>query len=140
MTDITPKRDREAWRGIARVSRPWPEIVQYWADWVTEMPKLEPLHQLVRALALSPASSVLFGCIMPLGDGTGIFVSDSPEFRSTDGTLEIRFIPSGSHFEFRHRTFSGHDDHKMVQASEAVETLRLYLKYKYGVLLEGPVA
>lgn len=140
MTDITPKRDREAWRGTSRKARPWSDIVKYWADWEVELPRLQPLHQLVRTLASSPASSVLFGSIMTLADGTGIFISDSPEFRSTDSTLEIRFFPVGGHFEFQHRTFSSHDDHKMVRASEAVETLRLFLKYKYGVLLEGPVA
>src|SRR5688572_14615397 len=100
MTDITPKRDREAWRGTPRTARPWADIVAYWADWVTEMPKLQPLHELVRTLASSPASSVLFGSVMTLADGTGIFVSDSPEFRSTDSTLEIRFFPGGGHFEF----------------------------------------
>ena len=140
MTDITPKRDREAWRGTLVKTQPWSEVVETWADLATAMPKLEPLHQFVRALAASPASSILFAGCRKHGDGPEIAFSDSPDFHSTDGVLEIRYFPVGEHFEFRHRTFSGHDDHKMVQASEAIETLRLYLRYKYGVLLEGPVA
>jgi len=140
MTDITPKRDREAWRGTVVKTQPWAEVVEMWADLATAMPRLEPLHQFVRALAASPASSVLFAASLKHGDGPGIAFSDSADFHSTDSVLEVRYFGVGRHFEFRHRTFSGHDDHKMVQASEAIETLRLYLRYKYGVLLEGPVA
>lgn len=140
MTDITPKREREAWRGTVTQTQPWAEIVETWADLAKAMPKLEPLHRFVCALAASPASSVLFARSLMHGDGPGIALSDSPNFRSTDGVLEIRYFIGGKIFEFRHRTFSGHDDHKTVQASEAVETLRLYLRYKYGVLLEGPGA
>jgi len=140
MKDITPKRDREAWRGAVIKTRPWSEVVETWADMATAMPRLEPLHQFVRALAASPASSVLFAASLKHGDGPGIAFSDSPDFRSTDSVLEVRYFIGGGHFEFLHRTFSRHDDRKMVQASEAVETLRLYLRYKYGILLEGPVA
>jgi hypothetical protein len=139
MKEITPKREREAWRGRPMTTRPWDYIVKFWADWAIERPKLEPLHQLVRSLAASPASSVLFGAFMKHGEGPGVVVSDSSDFRSTDGTLWIYFRVSGGRFEFRHRTFSGHDDSKMCSASEAIETLRLFLKYKFGVLLEGPV-
>jgi hypothetical protein len=140
MTDITPKREREAWRGTAQTARPWPDIVKYWDDFTIERPKLEPLRQLIHTLAESPASAVLFGSFFLHGEGDGIMVSDSSDFHRTDNVLEIYFRPTGSHFEFRHRTFSGQDDHKMCLASEAVETLRLFLRYKYGVLLEGPVA
>jgi hypothetical protein len=140
MIDITPKRERESWRGPAKAARPWPYIVQFWDDWTIERPKLEPLRQLIHTLAESPAAAVLFGSFFQHGEGDGIMVSDSPDFHRTDGVLEIYFRPTGSHFEFRHRTFSGHDDHKICQAPEAVETLRLFLRYKYGVLLEGPVA
>ena len=140
MTDITPTREREAWRGTVIKTQPWAEIVETWARLATMMPRLEPLHQFICTLAASPASSVLFAASLKHGDGPGIAFSDSPDFRSTDSVLEVRYFGVGGHFEFRHRTFSGQDDHKMVQALEAIETLRLYLRYKYGVLLEGPVA
>ena len=100
------------------------------------MPNLEPLHRLVAVLAASPVSASLFGRIT----WHGIALSDTPDFRSTDNTLEIDFYPGGRHFEFRHRTFAGHDDRRMVTESEALETLRLFLKYKYAVLLEIPAA
>jgi len=66
----------------------------------------------------------------------GIALSDTPDFRSTDSTLEIDYYSAPRHFEFRHRTFSGHDDRKMVAETEVLETLRLFLKYKYGILFE----
>jgi hypothetical protein len=139
MKEITLKREREAWRGVVWETRPWPYVVKFWDDWTIERPKLEPLRQLIHTLADSPASAVLFVSNLRHGDGDGIVVSDSPDFHRTDGVLEIYFRPGGGHFEFHHRTFSGHDDHKMCLASEAIETLRLFLRYKFGVLLEGPV-
>lgn len=136
MEEVTPKRDREAWRGKPTTTQPWPELVRYWADFAKDMPSLEPLHRLVAALASSSVSSSLFGRIT----WRGIALSDTADFRSTDSTLEIDYFNGGRHFEFRHRTFSGHDDRKMVTESEALETLRLFLKYKYGVLFEIPAA
>jgi hypothetical protein len=140
VTDITPKREREAWRGVVVKTQSWSEIVAVWTDLAEAMPKLTPLHNFVSDLAASPAASVLFAATLKHGDGPGIAFSDSPDFRSTDGVLEVRYFLGGEHFEFKHRTFSGHDDHKIVQASEAIETLRLFLRYKFGILLEGPAA
>jgi hypothetical protein len=139
VTDITPKREREAWRGIVIKTQPWSEILDNWAWYAKEMPRFKPLHEFISALAASPVASTLFAANLKHGDGPGIAFSDSPDFRSTDGVLEVRYFVGPEHFEFRHRTFSGRDDHKIVHASEAIETLRLFLKYKFGILLEGPV-
>lgn len=136
MTDITPKRERESWRGPTIKTEPWAEIVETWAGLAAAIPKLKPLHQFLRTLAASTVSSVLFASSLKHGDGPGIALSDSPDFHGMDGVLEIRYFLGGEHFEFLHRTFSGHNDRKIVQASEAIETLKLFLRYKYGVLLE----
>ena len=106
MKEVTPTREREAWRGKPTTTQPWPELVRYWADFARDMPHLEPLHHLVAALASSPASSSLFGRVT----WHGIALSDTLDFPSTDNTLEIDFYERGKHFEFRHRTFAGHDD------------------------------
>jgi len=136
MKDITPKREREAWRGKPTQTEPWEKIAAYWSNFAADMPQLEPLHRFVQTIASSPLSSSVFGRIT----WHGIALSDTPDFRSTDNTLEIDYFTPGGHFEFRHRTFSGNDDRKMVKASEALETLRLFLKYKYGVLIKIPEA
>ena len=138
MSDITQKRGREGRRGVVVKTRSWSEIVDTWADWAREIPRIKPLHRFVSALAASPVASTLFAANLKHGDGPGIAFSDSADFYSTDGVLEVRYFIVGEHFEFKHRTFSGHDDHKIVQASEAIETLRLFLRYKFGILLEGP--
>ena len=134
MKEIALNRPTDVWRGKPRTTQPWPEIVSYWQDWVKDQPFREPLCRLVAALASSPVSSSLFGSIT----WHGIAISDTIDFRSTDNTLEIDLLTREGQFEFRHRAFSGHDDRKMVPASEALETLRQFLKYKYGLLFEPP--
>ncbi len=84
------------------------------------------------------ASSDLFAASLTNSDGPGIAFSKFADFHSTDGVLEVRYFGVGGYFEFR--TFCGHNNTDVVQISKAVEKLRLYLIYKYGVYLEVPAA
>jgi hypothetical protein len=128
MTDITPKTRLEGQRGYVIHTRPWEAIAEHYR----KHDALAPMLHLVESIASSPVSSQLFA-------GTSMFdllLSDTTDFRIGDSTLRISFRPSERQFEFRHTSFSGHDDQKVCAESEALSTLRLFLRLKYGVLFE----
>lgn len=132
MTDITPKTRLEGQRGYVIRTRPWESIIEHYQ----KHDALAPMLHLVEAVASSPASSQLFA-------GTSMFdllVSDSADFRIGDSTLRISYRSSDRQFEFSHISYSGHDDQKVCAETEALATLRLFLRLKYGVLFETPAA
>ena len=135
MTDITPKRRPEALtefqRGYVIHSRPWPDIVARFQ----QSERFKTMLHLVESLAASPASSELFATTS-MWD---IWISDSEDFRLCDSTLRVSYYFVERKFEFWHCTFSGHDDRKTCSESEALQTLRLFLRLKFGVLYD-PVA
>lgn len=49
--------------------------------------------------------------------------------------LRISYCPEKREFEFRHASFSGRDDQKVCSEAEAMQTLKLFLRLKYGALL-----
>lgn len=131
MTDITPKTRLEGQRGYVIRTRPWDSIAEHYR----KHEALAPMLHLVEAIATSRVASQLYA-------GTSMFdllLSDSADFRIGDSTLRISYRPSDRQFEFRHISFSGHDDQKACGESEALPTLRLFLRLKYGVLFEIPV-
>ena len=67
-----------------------------------------------------------------------VLLSDCADFRARDSTLRISYRPGKQQFEFRHTSFSGHDDQRVCAESEALQTLRLFLRLKFGVLFEIP--
>ena len=69
-----------------------------------------------------------------------LLVSDSPDFRIGDSTLHVGYRPSDGMFEFHHHSFPGHDDEKTCSEQEASEVFWLFVKIKFGVLYEKPVA
>jgi hypothetical protein len=95
-----------------------------------------PMLRFVEAVGASPASSQLFVSTSMFD----LLVSDTPDFRTGDSTLCISYRPSDGMFQFRHRSYSGHDDEKSCTESEALETFRLFVRMKFGVLYEKPVA
>jgi hypothetical protein len=132
MKDITPKTRLEAQRGYVTRTRPWPEIVEHYRG----VASYGPMLRFVEAIAASPASKQLFA-------STSMFdlcVSDTARFRSGDSTLYIAYHPSDFTFHFRHRSYSGHDDEKICSESEALETLWLFARVKFGVLYDRPTA
>jgi hypothetical protein len=65
-----------------------------------------------------------------------LLVSDCSEFHRGDSTLRIHYEPADRIFAFQHVSFSGHNDARTCSEPEALQTLSLFLKLKYGVLLE----
>jgi hypothetical protein len=132
MTDITPKTRLEGQRGHVIHTRPWPEIVERYRG----VESFAPMMRFVEAVAALPASAQLFAATSMFD----LLVSDCADFRFGDSTLSIAYRPSESVFEFRHHSFSGHDDQKTCSESEALETFRLFVRLKYGVLFDRPAA
>ena len=69
-----------------------------------------------------------------------LLLSDHADFRSTNSTLLIRYLPFQQEFFFEHRVISGPGDQKMCPESEGIVTLSLFLRYKFGILFSGAVA
>ena len=132
MTDITPKTRLEGQRGHATRTRPWLDI----AERYRAVESFAPMLPFVESVGTSPASAQLFVATSMFD----LLVSDSQDFRTGDSTLCISYRPSDGTFHFRHRSYSGHDDEKSCSESEALETFRLFVRLKFGVLYEKPVA
>jgi len=132
MTDITPKTRLEGQRGHVIHTRPWPEIVKHYRG----VESFAPMLRFVEGVAALPASAQLFAATSMFD----LLVSDCADFRFGDSTLSIGYRPSEGVFEFRHHSFSGHDDQKTCSESEVSETFRLFVRLKYGVLFDRPAA
>ena len=107
-------------------TKPWPEIARKLAE------KQSAYLPLVRFIADSDFSSELFGGVFL----SGLLISDSPDFELGVHMLRVEGSTSGFSFSYT-RGRGGHKDDttKEVSASEAIETLDLFLKVKYGVNL-----
>jgi hypothetical protein len=132
MKDITPKTRLEGQRGHATRTRPWLDV----AERFRAVEAFAPMLRFVESVAASPASSQLFVSTSMFDLG----VSDSADFRTGDSTLCISYRPRDGMFHFRHRSYSGHNDEKSCSESEALETFRLFVRLKFGVLYEKPLA
>ena len=132
MTDITPKTRLEGQRGYVIHTQSWAVIAKHYASHVA----FAPMLHLVEALASSPVSTQLFAATSMFD----LLLSDCADFRIGDSTLHISYRPSQHQFKFRHTSFSGHDDQRVCAEPEALQTLRLFLRLKYGVLFEIPAA
>jgi len=64
-----------------------------------------------------------------------LIIGDEEERYWDDNLLFINYKARSHTFNFEHRTLSGKNDKKVCTESEALETLRLFLKYKFAVLL-----
>jgi hypothetical protein len=134
MTDITPKSRLEGKRGHVIHTRPWQTIADFYRDLVVRGVPVEPLLRLVEAICSSPGASQLFGATSM----SDLLLSDTQDFRSGDNTVRISYRASEHEFAFRHITFSGGNDQKTCTEAEAWQTLRLFVRMKFGVLLERP--
>ena len=131
MTQIIPKRSAETWRGHVIQTRPWQAIADFYRERINDGVPLEPLLNLVEAINTSEAASEISGATSM--SHFDLLVSDSPDFHSGDSTLHISYSPTDRVFEFRHHCFSGHDDQRTCAETEGLQTLSLFLRYKYGV-------
>jgi hypothetical protein len=136
VTDTTPKSRLEGKRGHVIRTSPWAVIIQHYQKLIAGGIPFQPMLRLIESIVQSPVASQLFA-------GTSMFellLSDTENFRSGDSTLCISYKPSERQFAFWHRSFSGHDDQKICTEAEALQTLRLFLRLKYGIVFEIPSA
>ncbi len=136
MTDDTPKTRLEGQRGYVIRTRSWEAIVEFYRDLISKRWPFLPMLRVVEAIAASPAAAQIHGAT----SHSDLLLSDCADFRSGDSTLEIVYEPSDRTFRFHHRSFSSRDDEKTCTEAEALQTLRLFLRLKYGVLFEIPAA
>ena len=134
MTEITPKNRGEGQRGYIIHTRSWERLIDFYRDLISKgQPHLSMLR-IVEAIAHSSVSEQLHGATSM----DTLLLSDCPNFRSGDSTLRISYHPDKHLLHFEHHSFSGRDDRKSCAESEAMQTLRLFLRLKYGVLFEIP--
>jgi hypothetical protein len=107
-------------------TKPWAEIVQN----LTEDQR--PYLPLIQFISNSDFSSEIFGGVFL----SGLLISDSPDFQFFVNMLRIERTRQGFKFSYT-RGPGGHKDdaEKEVPTSEAIDTLDLFLKVKYGVNL-----
>jgi len=107
-------------------TQPWEEIVR-------EMERFEsPYLPLVQFICSSDYSSEVFGGVFL----SGLLISDSPDFEFGVHMLRVEGFGSDFIFSYTRGSSSLKDNTtKKVAAVEAVQTLDLFLKVKYGVNL-----
>jgi hypothetical protein len=135
MTDITPKTRLEGQRGHVIHTRSWDALVEFYRDLISKRWPFLPMLRLVEAMAVSPAATQIHGATS-MAD---LLLSACEDFRIGDSTLRVSYRPDERRFYFYHHSFSGHDDQKTCTEAEVMQTLRLFLRLKYGVLFEPPL-
>jgi hypothetical protein len=130
MKEITPKGIRRSKGGLAQ---PWDKIVLHYKKLVEEYHwQFEPMLDLVKELAKSRVSCDLF----PTTSMHTLLVTDSERFHHNDNVLLVSYDQNKKEFNFEHRTLSGKNDKKICEKKDGLKTLRLFLKYKFGVLFD----
>jgi hypothetical protein len=136
MREITPPRS-ERMRQVAGQALTWPQVIDWYRRVIAEHHwQFETMLSLVERIAASPAATSLF----PTLSMGRLLITDGPTFYFNDNVLFVSYDQSKRQFEFEHRTLARHDDCKTCPESEAMQTLELFLRYKYGVLLQTPAA
>ena len=110
---------------------PWPKVLHDFDCFISVNPGYEPMRRLVYDLH-SCASSDLFATQTM---GGNLLVSPEEELHHDDNVLLVSYHPKEQQFHFEHRTISKNDDLKDSSNEEAWDTLRLFVGYKFGVLL-----
>jgi len=136
MREITPPQS-ERMRQVAGQALTWPQVVDWYRRVIAEHHwQFETMLSLAERIAASPAATSLF----PTLSMGRLLITDGPTFYFNDNVLFVSYDQSKRQFEFEHRTLARHDDRKTCAESEAMQTLELFLRYKYGVLLQTPAA
>ena len=91
---------------------------------------------LIEKLAVSSVAKELY----PHTSMATLVITDDEQFYFNDNLLSINYNSKTREFDFEHRTLSGKNDKKTCQEAEALQTLSLFLKYKFGVLFEPKAA
>lgn len=130
MKDLTPNTRLKAQRGCVIRTRSWDQIIEHYQKATSFVPML----RLVQALSASPLSPQLFAATSMFD----LLLSDSADFRLHDNTLRISYHPETHQFTFLHQSFSGRDDQRECSEPDARQTLRLFVRLKFGLLLDPP--
>jgi hypothetical protein len=118
------------WRGGPAES--WETIIKRYEKRIKEyLFNYEPMLNLVQTIAASPVASELF----PTTSMHSLLITNTDQFFHDDNVLFVRYDSKEHEFEFEHRTLSGKNDKKVCDEKDAIQTLSLFLKYKFGVLL-----
>ena len=137
MREITPPRSERLKRQVAGQAMTWQNVAEWYRRVIAEHRwQFKPMLDLVERIANSSAATALF----PTLSMGRLLITDSSTFYFDDNVLFIRYDQSSRQFEFEHRTLARNDDRKTCGESEAIQTLDLFLRYKYGVLLQTPAA
>lgn len=109
-------------------TKPWGELARTLAE------DQSPYLPLVQFIADADFCSQIYGGVFL----SGLLISDSPDFHLGVHMLSVQSSGSGFSFSYT-RGRGGHKDDaaKGVPASEALETLDLFLRVKYGVDLRS---
>jgi hypothetical protein len=119
-------------RARAYKSASWGSVVKHYKDLIEQhRHPYQPMLHLVQTLANSQAAKELF----PHTSMNTLVIASDEEWRPDDNLLVIDYKSSSRTFSFEHRTLSKTNDKKVCAEKEAFETLRLFLKYKFSVLL-----
>jgi len=132
MKDITPRHSHDSWRRQAGKTMPWQWVCDEIAQMVAKHPCSEPLLKLAKSLADSPAAAELYSTYSL----SGWIITDTPHLHWNDNILLVRYDARKKRFEFEHRTLAKHNDIQDCSEAEGPEKLKLFLRYKYGVLFE----
>jgi hypothetical protein len=137
MREITPPRSERLKRQVAGQAMTWPQVIEWYREVIAKHHwQFDTMLNLVERIARSPAASTLF----PTLSMGRLLITDNSTFYWDDNVLIISYDQSSREFEFEHRTLARHNDRKICGESEVVQTLDLFLRYKYGVLLQTPAA
>jgi hypothetical protein len=107
----------------------WEAILKTYRE---RIERYEPMLNLIEKLAVSPVAKELF----PHTSMAALVITDDEQFYFNDNLLSINYNPKTREFDFEHRTLSGKNDKRTCSEAEALQTLSLFLKYKFGVLFD----
>lgn len=93
--------------------------------------RFEPLRKLLQIIHRSPGAYELYGA----KSMWTLLISNEPEFEMFGNAIHIDYNWETATFSFKHRVNPGPEDSRVCAAAEGESTLKLFLKYKYGVLL-----
>jgi hypothetical protein len=119
-------------RGTSMSASPWSKIVQRYKDLADHNSQFEPMFGMVSALAASPAIEQLFATTSM----HTLLIANQEQFHSDDNVLFVSYQRDTREFEFEHRTPAAKNDRRKCGEAEALQTLSLFIKYKFGVLFD----
>jgi hypothetical protein len=132
--NVSAKKSSDPSLGHAVHPRSWESIVGFYHDLIWNGWAMLPMLAVIEAIAASPVASKIHAATSM----DTLLLSDSEDLGAGDGPLEITYQCDQRTFHFHHRNASGQDDGKICSEAEVMQTLRLFLRLKYGILLEVP--